>query len=450
MRRHSSHAGFPLTRRRQAAAIVCCGLGVQRGGQLVGCGDALLTERRQRAGEPERRPRDRERRDARSRSGRRPERRRRRHRPRARRASRRSRAASSVAAHARAPRGRRSSSASRRSSRSATAPSEKASSALPVAEEWSVRRAARPVTDPEDARAVVTLGRRTRRGSPRRTPNVTASPVAVASRSMIGSARLDERRERVARLRKPRELGARARSASPSRRTNPRRSSAAISRETVLLWMPSSCATSVTPSESRPRPKLERIRSARSADCMVADYATSTRGLQQELDGRFPAALASPRGGDRQPGATGRARALRRRGDVRRHAPPGRLRVDAIPDAYTSREFHALERERVFGTAWVPVCVTDEVARAGRVRRRRGRRSLAHRVPEPRRRASRAPQRLPAPRRAARHGAAGRGRALLPVPLPRVGVRPRRSVSRARRSSRPRRGSPRTSRTSST
>lgn len=46
-----------------------------------------------------------------------------------------------------------------------------------------------------------------------------------------------------------------------------------------------------------------------------------------------------------------------------------RLPVDyastLIPDAYTSAEFHALERELVFGTAWVPVCVTDEVAEPG-------------------------------------------------------------------------------------
>lgn len=46
-----------------------------------------------------------------------------------------------------------------------------------------------------------------------------------------------------------------------------------------------------------------------------------------------------------------------------------RLPVDyastLIPDAYTSPEFHALELERVFGTSWVPVCVTDEVAAPG-------------------------------------------------------------------------------------
>jgi len=36
-----------------------------------------------------------------------------------------------------------------------------------------------------------------------------------------------------------------------------------------------------------------------------------------------------------------------------------------IPDAYTSEEFHALERERVFARSWVPVAVVDEVAEPG-------------------------------------------------------------------------------------
>ncbi|HZU20680.1 MAG TPA: aromatic ring-hydroxylating dioxygenase subunit alpha [Gaiellaceae bacterium] len=36
-----------------------------------------------------------------------------------------------------------------------------------------------------------------------------------------------------------------------------------------------------------------------------------------------------------------------------------------IPDAYTSEEFHALERELVFARSWVPVAVVDEVASPG-------------------------------------------------------------------------------------
>ena len=60
--------------------------------------------------------------------------------------------------------------------------------------------------------------------------------------------------------------------------------------------------------------------------------------------------------------------------DAARFAEPDtyratRLPVDyastLIPDAYTSAEFHALESERIFGTSWVPVCVTDEVAVPG-------------------------------------------------------------------------------------
>jgi choline monooxygenase len=46
-----------------------------------------------------------------------------------------------------------------------------------------------------------------------------------------------------------------------------------------------------------------------------------------------------------------------------------RLPVDLastlIPDAYTSPDFHSLERGRIFGRSWVPVCVTDEIAEPG-------------------------------------------------------------------------------------
>jgi choline monooxygenase len=46
-----------------------------------------------------------------------------------------------------------------------------------------------------------------------------------------------------------------------------------------------------------------------------------------------------------------------------------RLPVDyastLIPDAYTSEEFHAMERDRVFGSSWVPVCVTGEIPDPG-------------------------------------------------------------------------------------
>jgi choline monooxygenase len=46
-----------------------------------------------------------------------------------------------------------------------------------------------------------------------------------------------------------------------------------------------------------------------------------------------------------------------------------RLPVNAastlIPDAYVSQAFHELERERIFASSWVPVCVTDELAELG-------------------------------------------------------------------------------------
>lgn len=48
-----------------------------------------------------------------------------------------------------------------------------------------------------------------------------------------------------------------------------------------------------------------------------------------------------------------------------------RLPVDhastLVPDAYTSPDFFAIERERVFGTSWVAVGVTEEVAEPGQV-----------------------------------------------------------------------------------
>ena len=43
-----------------------------------------------------------------------------------------------------------------------------------------------------------------------------------------------------------------------------------------------------------------------------------------------------------------------------------RLPVDfawtLIPDAYTSPDFHEVEREQVFAKSWIPVCAADEVA----------------------------------------------------------------------------------------
>jgi choline monooxygenase len=46
-----------------------------------------------------------------------------------------------------------------------------------------------------------------------------------------------------------------------------------------------------------------------------------------------------------------------------------RLPVDLastlIPDAYTSADFHALERDAIFARSWVPVCVTAELAEPG-------------------------------------------------------------------------------------
>src|SRR5919109_5022649 len=44
---------------------------------------------------------------------------------------------------------------------------------------------------------------------------------------------------------------------------------------------------------------------------------------------------------------------------------PVELASTLIPDAYTTPEFHALERETLFARSWVPVCVSDEVPEPG-------------------------------------------------------------------------------------
>ena len=46
---------------------------------------------------------------------------------------------------------------------------------------------------------------------------------------------------------------------------------------------------------------------------------------------------------------------------------PVNLAVTLIPDAYTSREFFEIERERVFAASWVVVGFTSEVEEPGQV-----------------------------------------------------------------------------------
>src|SRR3712207_3072296 len=47
---------------------------------------------------------------------------------------------------------------------------------------------------------------------------------------------------------------------------------------------------------------------------------------------------------------------------------PVDLAVTLIPDAYTSREFFEIEREKVFATSWVVVGFTSQVQKTGQVR----------------------------------------------------------------------------------
>lgn len=46
---------------------------------------------------------------------------------------------------------------------------------------------------------------------------------------------------------------------------------------------------------------------------------------------------------------------------------PVDLAVTLIPDAYTSREFFEIERERVFAASWVVVSFTSQVEEPGQV-----------------------------------------------------------------------------------
>ena len=142
--------------------------------------------------------------------------------------------------------------------------------------------------------------------------------------------------------------------------------------------------------------------------------------------------------------AAARGRRLRHR-RVKRPLPPEaftreetyretRLPVDLastlIPDAYTEESFFELERERVFAQSWVPVCVTDELREPGDflVVEVAGRSVIVCRNRGGR--AARVPQRLPPPRRAPVRCGPGPRRALLQVPVPRVGLRPRRQLPR--------------------
>ena len=137
-----------------------------------------------------------------------------------------------------------------------------------------------------------------------------------------------------------------------------------------------------------------------------------------------------------------------------RDPAPGRPRVDPDPRrvhvARVPRPRARADLRELVGAR----CVHGRGRRAGELRRRRRGRPLADRLPEPLRRAARAPQLLPPPGNEALRDVAGEGRALLPVPVSRLGVRPGRrapgdaACSRRRRESRPTRRTPSTCRAS--
>ena len=101
---------------------------------------------------------------------------------------------------------------------------------------------------------------------------------------------------------------------SPSRRTSPRRSSAASRRETVLLCIPSSAASSETPRSARSSSKAARIASARRP-------IASLRILQHRC--AMCNSPARPETGGRRPAVDSRAMAaaFTARGLVKRYGP---------------------------------------------------------------------------------------------------------------------------------
>ena len=125
-------------------------------------------------------------------------------------------------------------------------------------------------------------------------------------------------------------------------------------------------------------------------------------------------------------------RGVHRRGRLYRHT---RLPVDLastlIPDAYTlprvlrPRAGEGL-RQRA-GSRWAS---STDVDRPGPLPRRRGRRPLDHRHPQPPRRAARLPQRVPPPRHEAARRRRPRGRPPPPhpLPVPQLDLRHRRHV----------------------
>ena len=93
--------------------------------------------------------------------------------------------------------------------------------------------------------------------------------------------------------------------------------------------------------------------------------------------------------------------------------------------AYHDPAIFDWEREHILRRDWIMVAREEDVAGARHLHPRRARRREHHRRPRPRRRAARLLQRLPPPRHGGRRGGVRQGRPL-PVPVPRLDLRPRR------------------------
>ena len=110
--------------------------------------------------------------------------------------------------------------------------------------------------------------------------------------------------------------------------------------------------------------------------------------------------------------------------------------------AYHDPAIYDFERERWFRRDWVVVGREEDAAAPGTLLPGRGRRRAAHRRPRPGRRPARLLQRLPPPRHGGRRGAVRQG-GPLPVPVPRLDLRPRRAARPRQAHRGPRRLQPR-------
>ena len=99
-------------------------------------------------------------------------------------------------------------------------------------------------------------------------------------------------------------------------------------------------------------------------------------------------------------------------------------------NAYSSPEIFAKEQEKIFEQMWFCAARGSDLAEAGRLQDGAGRPGEPHPQPQPQGRAAGVLQRLPAPRRPGVQRGERQRQAVVPVPVPRLDLRPRRQAHR--------------------